>query len=297
MKLGTGGFGDVYLVRGDVELRAFAVKHRMSLSREVVLGSSDTVAIKTYKPRKDCDTKLQQQYENEKLISIIASDLGIGPVVFTDVFDEGARVLVMERLMTTLHPTSFVPQNNVLDLSFQLVSALQRLHAEQYVHCDIKPNNVMLNFDHALRLVDWGLSRRIDKRVSFCSGTPEFAPPEVLRSVHRRNESLPATAAMDWWSAGCTIYEISTGTRLFPGRSHAEVLAKIDEYERQGAESSLGSAERFAALRQLAPTTVVRLLSQLLRVSPDRRGPQSSDVAPLQRYPLRSKRGRGDVPS
>lgn len=106
----------------------------------------------------------------------------------------------------------------------QLMLALSLLKKAGYLHCDLKPDNILVSKDlRKIKLADFGSVLTCGEVI----GTDVlvaryYRPPEVV---------LGATLdyAVDMWSAGCTLYELYTGTVLFPGASNGELLRLIME--------------------------------------------------------------------
>jgi serine/threonine protein kinase len=86
---------------------------------------------------------------------------------------------------------------------FQLVTVLNYLHREKRVaHRDLKAENVLLDSNHNIRLVDFGLSKPFSKDNPFlqtCCGSPGYVSPEIIREQ-------PYTAASDVWSLGILLW-------------------------------------------------------------------------------------------
>ena len=101
----------------------------------------------------------------------------------------------------------------------QLVSALAALHHGGLIHCDVKPDNLLVRGDHLL-LGDFGLAARIASGVSAradIEGTPAYMAPE-------RKRGAAPTSASDMYSVGALLVECLTGSappRAF--RDHAAV--------------------------------------------------------------------------
>lgn len=71
----------------------------------------------------------------------------------------------------------------------------------------MKPENVLLDEEGNIYLADFGLARHLEgneQSYSFC-GTPEYLAPEII-------QKLGHGPAVDWWTLGCLLYEISIGT-------------------------------------------------------------------------------------
>uniref|UniRef100_A0A2C9VQ34 non-specific serine/threonine protein kinase n=1 Tax=Manihot esculenta TaxID=3983 RepID=A0A2C9VQ34_MANES len=101
----------------------------------------------------------------------------------------------------------------------QLFIALKHLKNCGVLHCDIKPDNMLVNeAKNVLKLCDFGNA--------MFSGKNEITPYLVSR-FYRAPEvilGLPYDHPMDVWSVGCCLYELFTGKVLFPGTTNNEML-------------------------------------------------------------------------
>ncbi|HEX3132345.1 MAG TPA: AAA family ATPase [Planctomycetota bacterium] len=102
----------------------------------------------------------------------------------------------------------------------QLANGLEHLHANNLVHRDLTPRNIMLGRDGRLVILDFGLALRgtgTSMMRNLRVGTPKYMAPEQVSSE-------PSTPAADWYAVGSIIYEMLTGIAPFVGSSH-QVLA------------------------------------------------------------------------
>ncbi|XP_073116298.1 uncharacterized protein [Elaeis guineensis] len=101
----------------------------------------------------------------------------------------------------------------------QLFIALKHLKNCGVLHCDIKPDNMLVNeAKNVLKLCDFGNA--------MFAGKNEITPYLVSR-FYRAPEiilGLPYDHPIDIWSVGCCLYELSTGKVLFPGPSNNDML-------------------------------------------------------------------------
>ncbi|MCA9678465.1 MAG: serine/threonine-protein kinase PknK, partial [Myxococcales bacterium] len=104
----------------------------------------------------------------------------------------------------------------------QLVSAIAALHATGYLHCDIKPSNVMVTDDGRVVVLDYGVVTAMapdGERAASWRGTPAYMSPEQATAG-------VATEASDWYAVGMILYEALAGRRPFVA-ADARALAAI----------------------------------------------------------------------
>jgi len=92
-------------------------------------------------------------------------------------------------------------------VAVKLARAVDALHRAGVVHCDIKPDNVILTADGGLRLVDLGVARvpRLEEfPVADIPGTPSFMAPELFRGQ-------AGDEASDLYALGVTVYRLYSG--------------------------------------------------------------------------------------
>ncbi|KAJ4974487.1 hypothetical protein NE237_007661 [Protea cynaroides] len=107
----------------------------------------------------------------------------------------------------------------VREYAKQLFIALKHLRNCGVLHCDIKPDNMLVNeAKNVLKLCDFGNA--------MFAGKNEITPYLVSR-FYRAPEiilGLPYDHPMDMWSVGCCLYELYSGKVLFPGPSNNDML-------------------------------------------------------------------------
>ena len=107
--------------------------------------------------------------------------------------------------------------------AFQLIAGINFIHSHRIIHRDIKPDNLLLSKSGLLKICDFGMSRYFTVPMRpYTKGvvTLWYKAPELLVST-------PYDLSIDMWSVGCIIYEMATGSPLFPGDGHIDQLMKI----------------------------------------------------------------------
>src|SRR5215468_2417218 len=76
------------------------------------------------------------------------------------------------------------PLNQVVELVLQTARALAAAHANGIIHCDIKPENILVRSDGYVKVLDFGLARQIgrDSTAAGIAGTPRYMSPEQARA-------------------------------------------------------------------------------------------------------------------
>lgn len=215
-RLGAGGMGEVYRA-WDLKLeRAVALKRMMwregttSASRELFLREGRRASALTH---------------------------GNVAGVYDVIEDHGDVLLVMEYIEgSTLRAQLGAPLSldRFFSIAVQCADALIAAHARGILHGDVKPENIMLTPDSQVKLLDFGVARRLPGSDPFgatatvhtllapgvLAGTPVYMPPEVLKG-----EASDQRA--DIFALGIVFYEMLAGRHPFQGVNVTVTTAQI----------------------------------------------------------------------
>ena len=86
----------------------------------------------------------------------------------------------------------------------QLLTGVAHFHAHDTVHCDLKPENLLINPKGILKICDFGFAETVGSKSPF-KGTFEFLAPEYIW-----DETVPHSPPTDIWSVGCIFYQLLT---------------------------------------------------------------------------------------
>lgn len=117
-----------------------------------------------------------------------------------------------------------LPLDAIRKIILQMLRSLEFLKRHHIIHCDLKPENVLLKNcdDSEVKIIDFGSSCFAQERVYTYIQSRFYRAPEVMLGI-------PYTAAIDMWSLGCIAVELWTGFPLFPGEFEGEQFNMIME--------------------------------------------------------------------
>jgi len=107
--------------------------------------------------------------------------------------------------------------------TWQIMRGLAHIHSLGICHRDVKPQNLLVAPNHALKVCDFGSAKRLVKgepNVSYICSRYYRAPELVFGATEY-------SQAIDVWSAGCVMGEMLLGSPLFPGESGVDQLVEI----------------------------------------------------------------------
>lgn len=205
--VGLGGMAEVYL------------------AKDVLLDRK--VAIKVLRKNLMNDKHQAEQFQRE---ARSAARL-IHPSIINifDVCDEDDMSYIVMEYVEGVTLKAFEEQNGKMDpalavaLAAQLASALEHAHNHNIIHCDIKPQNIVLTESMVPKIVDFGISRIISNETMAFTAS-------VVGSVHyfspEQAQGIAVTAQSDIYSLGIVFYEMLTGRVPFDG-SNAVAVARM----------------------------------------------------------------------
>lgn len=169
-------------------------------------------ALKHVRRKTERDSRYVEQIENEFAVSRKFNHPGLRRyfhclyhrTLFRSVID---AALVMELVDgTPLDKLPPRPLSEVLDCFIQVAEALVFLHRLKIVHCDLKPNNILLDPAGRVKLIDFGQACPFGTVKERIQGTPDYIAPEQVRLK-------PVVAQTDLYNLGATLYWALTGQR------------------------------------------------------------------------------------
>ncbi len=205
-KIGAGGMADVFKAVDDV------------------LGR--TVAVKVLHARYASDPNFVARFRQEAQAAANLSHPGI-----VNIYDWGRDDETYYIVMEYVHGTDLkklvtergaIDPTRVAEYGAQVAGALTVAHGYDIIHRDIKPHNIVLTPDGAIKVMDFGIARAGNSQLTQTGsvlGTAHYVSPEQAQG----RTLDPRT---DLYSLGVVLYELSTGRVPFDAESPVSVALK-----------------------------------------------------------------------
>jgi len=189
------------------------------------------VAVKVLRPEHTGNEVAEARFRREATTAarlrhpniITVRDVGRGNGVTWVAMD-----LVPHTLSRRLQVMPYLPETDVVRLGLDIASALSVAHAEEIVHRDIKPDNILIGTNGEAIVCDFGLARALTSGADLSAtnqvlGTPHYFSPEQAKGE-------PLDGRSDLYALGVTLYRAATGKLPFEGedwyavaRQHVDV--------------------------------------------------------------------------
>ncbi|MGC2661531.1 MAG: protein kinase [Bryobacteraceae bacterium] len=156
-----------------------------------------------------------------------------------------------------------MPLDQLVFVGQQIARALHAAHERGIVHCDIKPENLMIRRDGLIKVLDFGLARDsslLNSRSMLHAGTLRYMAPE-------RSRGETPTGASDIFSLGLVLYELATGVHPFDSASLLDTVEALNHRQ----------ADPPSSCNAFVPSQMDDLLLRMLAKEPSER-PSAGEV-------------------
>ena len=244
--VGSGGMADVYRAKDRLLERTVAVKilHRQYENDTEFIG------------RFQREAKAAARITHPNIVNVF--DVGVA---------EGRHYIVMEyvpgrTLKERIKEEGPVPAVQALEIARQIASALAQAHANNLVHCDIKPHNILVMPDGNVKVADFGIARAVTESTMTYNdnimGSVHYFSPEQARGTI-------ITPKSDVYSLGVVLYEMLTGRIPFDGNTAVSIARKHLEEEPQPIRSIVPN------IPPVVEALVTRMMAKEPALRPDSR--------------------------
>lgn len=260
-QLGVGGMGSVYRAKQiDAANRDVAIK----------LISSTELEDPELAKRMLRESKILSQLEHKNIMTIFGINLDETNIPY--MITEFIRGRSLRQVIDQEGP---LPWQRASKLVIQACSGMSAAHKLGIIHRDLKPENLMLleskSEEDYLKIIDFGLSFSHEARMAESQrltrtgslvGTCHYMSPEQITGQAQEQSDL--------YALGCILFELLSGEKLFDAENSVGVLYLQSHEE---------AWKRFSAIKQAIPTSLFKLLQNVLEKDPEARPQNAANFA------------------
>lgn len=200
-KIGEGGMACVW--------KAWDIERQKLVAAKILKSefSSNGADVRAFRE----EEQIMEEIHHPNIVQAYDFDNGNGSWFFLMEFVDGYTFADL------LKRKPHISESDCLLICESIASALDYAWNDHgIVHCDIKPENIMINSEGIIKLTDLGISHRFEYKTEVAdapdkiTGTPAYISPEQIYG------DVELDCRTDIYSLGATLYHLSTGRILFP---------------------------------------------------------------------------------
>lgn len=224
-------------------------------------GNGQLYALKHVVRRREKDARFFEQLHNEFAVSQAFTHPNLRRSIQCrdngGILRKATEAILLMELFDGVSLENYAggPVSPLVDIFIESAGGLAALHVQRLIHCDLKPNNILVASDQRIKIIDFGqacLAGTVKERIQ---GTPDFISPEQVRCE-------PVTQRTDVFNLGATMYWTLT-------RRSIPTLFTLSK-----GQNSFLVDDRIASPHDIdsqIPETLSNLVMECIRTNPSKR--------------------------
>jgi serine/threonine protein kinase len=242
-------------------------------------------ALKHVTRKTEKDVRFIEQLENEFQVSKKFTHPGLRRYIDVKVLHSLLRkpteaALVMELFDgIPLDAANLRDVGKIVDIFIQVADALDSMHTHGFVHCDLKPNNILVDTAGTAKVIDFGQACPVGTAKKRIQGTPDFIAPEQVKCD-------PVSIRTDVFNFGATLYWALCGKSL-------PTLFTLKKSENSFLFDDIMASP--ASLNPKVPESLSNLVMECVKTNPANRPADLKEVArrlEIMRHAMRKHEAR-----
>jgi len=293
-KIGEGGYAVVYKAvdrKPKATTQKATQKYKLSMKKLQISENAENIntenvgsSLVTIEESKDKETmvalkKIRMIHTKDGVDFVSLREIKIlqelshpNIIKLLDVFYHKQNIyLVLELLVTDIealikNKNVVLTESHVKCIMHQVLEGIKYLHDNWVIHRDLKPNNMLMGTDGAIKFTDFGMARVFgspNRELTHGVCTRWYRAPEVLFGSRFYGKAL------DMWSIGCIFAELLLREPLFRGETEIDQLSKIFSVLGTPAEENWPGVSSLPSFIPFTSTETVPLEMILTAASPE----------------------------
>jgi eukaryotic-like serine/threonine-protein kinase len=247
-------------------------------------------ALKHVTRKNEKDIRFIEQLENEFQVSKRFMHPGLRKYIDVKVLHTMLRkpteaALIMELFDgIPLDAADMRDPGKIVDIFIQVADALDSMHSHGFVHCDLKPNNILVDSTGTAKVIDFGQACPVGTAKTRIQGTPDFIAPEQVKCD-------PVSIRTDVFNFGATLYWALCGRSL-------PTLFTLKKSENSFLFDDIMASP--ASLNPKVPESLSNLVMECVKTNPAKRPADLKEVArrlEIMRHAMRKHEARAAASS
>jgi serine/threonine protein kinase len=264
--LAKGGMGEVFL---GIQKGAAGLERQVAVKRVFKHLANK----KSFRAMFEREVTLGSKLQHPNIVQVIKSGERDGYLYYVMEYVEGKHVAQL--IEKAIENQWEIPVPFICHIVAEIAKGLHYAHnlkdsntgePLQLVHRDISPANIMIGFNGAVKLVDFGIAKAANSldltRTGVLKGKFKYLAPERVTNTGSDSRS-------DIFSLGVVFYEMFARQHLFNGENSTEILEKIARSKQIDV----------SALSEMVPAPILEVLAKTLAPNPDIRFQNAEDIA------------------